>query len=63
MAGKLAIRPFRLVQANAWTMGLYAVVDVEENDRLVLLKVPEQAERRECAGRNPERRRRPPRPR
>ena len=60
---KLAIRRSRLVQAGAWTMGLYAVVDVEENDRLVLLKVPRQAGTRECAGRSPERRRRPPRPR
>src|SRR5215471_8485727 len=35
----------------------------EENDRLVIFKVGEQAERRECAGRNPERRRRLARPR
>src|SRR5262245_20812205 len=53
----------RFVQAAAWAMGSCAIVAVEENDRVVALKVGEQAERRECAGRNPERRRRPAPPR
>lgn len=34
----------------------------EENARLVILKVAEQAARRECAGRNPRRRQRQARP-
>jgi len=60
---KLAIRRSRLVQAGAWTLGLYAVVALEENDRVNTLKVAEETARRECAGRNLERRRRPARAR
>jgi hypothetical protein len=33
-------------------MGLSAVVALEENDRVTMLKVAEEAARRECAGRN-----------
>ena len=53
----------RLVHAAAWTLGLCAVVAIEENDRLTMLKVGEERARRECAARNPERLRRPRRPR
>jgi hypothetical protein len=34
-------------------MGSWAIVAVEENDRVVMLKVPEKVGRREYAGRNP----------
>jgi hypothetical protein len=51
----------RLVRVGAWAMESCAIVAVEENDRVVVLKVAEQAERRECVGRNPEHRRQPAR--
>jgi hypothetical protein len=51
----------RLVRVGAWAMGSCAIVAVEENDRVVMLKVPEKVGRREYAGRNPERRRQPTR--
>jgi len=53
----------RFVQTGAWTMGSCAVVAIEENDRVAVLNVAEEAGRRECAGRNPERRPRPARTR
>ena len=51
----------RLVRVGAWAMGSSAIVAVEENDRVVMLKVPEKVGRREYAGRNPDRRRQPTR--
>ena len=58
---QLTTGKFISIRLAAWAMGSCAIVAVEENDRVVVLKVGEQAERRECVGRNPERRPQPAR--
>ena len=58
---QLTTRKFIAVRVGAWATGSCAIVAVEENDRVAMLKVPEKVGRREYAGRNPERRRQPTR--